>query len=280
MFDTAPKTLLPASAREAFENDGYWVSPPLFDADRVAALRHAHERIWAGDFDGDGFTHHPPAIRDPYPPHDLRKLSNGWWVNDAVRDAVTDPRIGAMAAELLGVERVRLWHDQVIWKPPAPPEGGDADAANVGWHQDNGYWRALDTTNTCTVWIALQDTDLSNGGMRSIAGSQDWGLIEGSDTFFDTDLGGLQDRYGHLGEWRDEPCVIPAGGASFHHGLTFHGSGPNRSDRPRLSVVAHLMPEDAGYSASDQHHPNVQLLGPRPMKGDRFDNAFFPRLGG
>ena len=74
--------------------------------------------------------------------------------------------------------------------------------------------------------------------------------------------------------------MIPAGGASFHHGLTFHGSGPNRSDQARLSVVAHLMPDDAGYSASKQHHPNVHLLGPRPRRGDRFDNAFFPRLGG
>ena len=175
MPEPAPDALLPASAREAFASDGYWVSPPLFDEERVAALRHAHERIWSGDFDGDGFAQQQAAIRQEYPPHTLRKLDNGWWVNGVVRETVTDPRIGAMAAELLGVERVRLWHDQVIYKPPASAEGEDAGSGNVGWHQDNGYWRALDTTNTCTVWIALQDTDLSNGGMRSIAGSQEWG---------------------------------------------------------------------------------------------------------
>ena len=131
-----------------------------------------------------------------------------------------------------------------------------------------------------TIWLALQDTDLENGGMRSIAGSHRWGLVPDSDTFFNQDLDGLEARYGHLGEWADEPCIIPSGAASFHHGLTFHGSGPNQTDRPRLSVVAHVMPDGTAYSASGQYHDNIKLLGPRPKKGDRFDNAYFPLLEG
>ena len=270
-----------ADAKAAFEEDGYWVSPPLYDAEEVRGLRAAHERIWSGDFDGDGFPLFPSVIKAEYPPHTLRKIDNGWWLNDAVRDAVLDPRIGDVAAELLGVDRVRLWHDQVILKPPAAPEGSDAAEAaggNVGWHQDAGFWKALDTTDTVTVWIALQDTDLGNGGMRSIAGSHRWGLVEGSDTFHSTDLDALKNRFAGHGAWRDEPCVIPAGGASFHHGLTFHGSGPNRTDAARLSVVAHLFPDGAAYSASRQHHPGVPLLGPRPTRGQRFDNEHFPLL--
>lgn len=275
---TPRPSALPLDAREAFEADGYWVSPPLLDADRVAGLRRAHDRIWARDFDTAAFPQHEMP-EDGYPPHGLRQLVNGWWLNDAVRDVVLDPEIGAIAAGLLGVDRVRLWHDQVILKPPAGENAAGDTGGNVGWHQDDGFWRALDTTNTCTVWIALQDTDFSNGGMRTIAGSHRWGLIDGSDTFFDTDLDGLKERFSAHGAWRDEPCVIQAGGASFHHGLTFHGSGPNLSDAPRLSVVAHLMPDGTGYSGV-ACHPSLQLLGPRPRRGQRFDNAHFPLLGG
>lgn len=269
---------LTAADHDTFAEKGYWVSGPVIDADQVSGLREAHERIWAGDFDGDGFPRHGnAALKSTYEPNRLRKLDNGWWINDAVRTVVTDGRIGQLCAELLGCERVRLWHDQVIYKPPTGEAG---QVGNVGWHQDYGYWHASDTQEMITVWIALQDTDLENGGMRSIAGSHKWGLIEDSDTFFDQDLEGLEAKYGHLGEWADEPCLIASGGASFHHSLTFHGSGANQTDQARLSVVAHVMPDGTGYSAAEQWHGNVSLLGPRPRKGQRFEGAYFPVLDG
>jgi ectoine hydroxylase-related dioxygenase (phytanoyl-CoA dioxygenase family) len=258
-----------------FAESGYIVTPPLIDQERARALRDAHDRIWAGDFDSDGFPRHPGSVKDTYDPHALRKCDNGWWVNDTIRDMVTDGKLGRVAADLLGVEKVRLWHDQVIYKPPT----GDAGTAgNVGWHQDYGFWHACDTQNVATIWLALQDTDLDNGGMRTIAGSHKWGLIEDSNTFFEQDLDALHAKFSTLGEWRDEPCIIPSGGVSIHHGLTFHGSGPNTTDQPRLSIVAHVMPDGAAYSAAEQYHPNVTLLGPRPMKGQRFTGEYFPLM--
>ena len=143
-----------------------------------------------------------------YPPHAVRKCDNGWWVNDAIRELVTGPAIGNISRQLLRVDAVRLWHDQVILKPPTG-EGGNV--GNVGWHQDFGFWTASDTTNMLTAWVALQDTDLTNGGMRSIAGSHQWGLIEDSATFFDQDLEALEKKFSSLGEWADEPCILPAG---------------------------------------------------------------------
>ena len=76
-------------------------------------------------------------------------------------------------------------------------------------------------------------------GCAQLSGSHKWGLIEGSNTFFDQDLEALAKRYAAegKGEWLDEPCILEAGQASFHHALTFHGSGPNLTDEPRLSVV-------------------------------------------
>jgi ectoine hydroxylase-related dioxygenase (phytanoyl-CoA dioxygenase family) len=258
-----------------FDRDGYWISPKLLTDEQIEKLRSAHDRIWSGDFDGDGYSMHPVNLNPD--PKRLRKLDNGWWINNDVCNTVTDPYIGELAADLLEVDSIRLWHDQIIYKPGL---GGEVSSVgNVGWHQDFGYWQCSDNMNMITVWIALQDTDLTNGGMMTILGSHKWGLIPDSDTFFDQNLDILREKYSAEGhEWIEEPCILKAGQASFHHALTFHGSGPNLTSVPRLSAVAHLMPGGTGYRARVMNHDNVKFLGPRPQEGQKFDNAYFPLL--
>ena len=260
--------------REIYRDKGYWISPKLIDDEQIERLRQAHERIWSGQRDGDGYGRYGP-VNGPHDALKLRKLDNGWWINDEIRDLVTNPVIGRLAAGLMETDEVRLWHDQVIYKPGT--NGKETTAGNVGWHQDYGYWQASSTTNMVTVWLALQDTVLSNGGMVSIAGSNKWGIIPDSDTFFVQNLSGLREKYASNGqEWIEEPCILKAGQASFHHALTLHGSGPNLSSEPRLSVVAHLMPKGTVYRAGVQYHPNVELLGPRPRDGQPFEGEYFP----
>lgn len=258
-----------------FNKDGYWISPKLIDDATIERLRNAHERIWSGDYDGDGY---PMNIWQPgKDAAKLRKLDNGWWINDEVKQLVTSDYIGELAADLLETDETRLWHDQMIYKPGVGH--AETNAGNVGWHQDYAYWQAASTSNMITVWIALQDTDLVNGGMMTILGSHKWGLIEGSDTFFDQNMSELKDRYTQEGrEWVEEPCILKAGQASFHHALTFHGSGPNTTLDPRLSVVAHIMPGDTVYRARKGVHSNVRFLGPRPREGQPFNNDYFPVL--
>lgn len=263
-----------AQDKEVFDRDGYWISPKLLDDDQIRRLREAHERVWAGDYDGDGLpmNHYRPNPN----PDALRKLDNGWWINDEIRRTVTDPLIGELTADLLQADEIRLWHDQVIYKPGV----GDKKTSlgNVGWHQDYGYWQCSSHANMVTVWIALQDTDLTNGGMMTIVGSHKWGLIPDSDTFFNPNMDELRDKYAEGRDWVEEPCILKAGQASFHHGLTFHGSGANTTHEPRLSIVAHLMPGGTSYRAGVQRHDNIRLLGPRPQHGQPFVNAYFPVL--
>lgn len=263
-----------AADRQRFYETGYWISPKLVDDARIARLRDAQERIWRGEFDGAAYPMTGPWNM-PADPLALRKLDNGWWINDEVRSLVTDPVLGAIAADLLDTDEIRLWHDQVLYKPGRA--GPTTVAGNVGWHQDYGYWQCSSTTHMVTAWVALQDTDLTNGGMMTIVGSNRWGFVPDSNSFFETDLGALKRRYASADHpWLEEPCILKAGQASFHHALTFHGSGPNFSDAARLSIVAHFMPKDAAYRAGVQWHPNIRLLGPRPQQGQRFENAYFP----
>jgi ectoine hydroxylase-related dioxygenase (phytanoyl-CoA dioxygenase family) len=258
---------------------GYWISPPLFDAAQVARLRAAHERLWCDDLDHEILSQYGKRKVDPASPQ-VRQQCNAFWVNDEIRAAVTNPLLGAIGARLMKVETVRLWHDQAIYKPGIGPEGEAPNTNQIGWHQDYAFWQASSTTNMCTAWVALQDTDLTNGGMRTIVGSHSWGLIEGSNTFFNQDLEELARRYAREGKgsWLDEPCIMQAGQVSFHHSLTFHGSGPNRTNQPRLSVVAHMMPGDTVYRAGRQWHPNLVFLGPNARDGQPFAGDYWPQL--
>ncbi|WNR46828.1 phytanoyl-CoA dioxygenase family protein [Paenibacillus roseipurpureus] len=259
-----------------YRDKGYWISPKLLTDEQIIALRQAHDRVWSNEYDSHGY----PVGGSWSPSKDplkIRKKDNGWLVNETIRQVVTSKELGRIAAFLMECDGVRLWHDQVILKPGA----GEQETAlgNVGWHQDYGYWQCASTTNMVTVWIALQDTDLTNGGMKTIEESHHWGLIPDSNTFFDQDMDALKNKYAsNEHRWSEVPTILKAGHASFHHSLTFHGSGPNLTNQDRLSIVAHLMPDGTCYRSGIQWHPNIPLLGPWPAEGQPFDGPNFPLL--
>lgn len=259
---------------ERYRCDGYWVTPPLFDASDLARLRAAHDRLWRGDYDHEIVPQYGITPVDRNSPR-VRQQCNAFWLLDDIRWAVTHPVIGYIASRFMAVPGVKLWHDQAVLKPAATTSA--ADGNSIGWHQDRGYWRATSTDNMCTAWIALQHTGLANGGMRTLAGSHRWNvLIDKSElSFWDQDMSLAQKRFGTV---RDEPCIIEAGAVSFHHALTLHGSGPNLSSEPRLSLISHMMPGDTCYRAGQQQHPNLVFLGPQARDGQSFDGPYWPTL--
>ena len=71
------------------------------------------------------------------------------------------------------------------------------------------------------------------------------------------------------------PIEVPAGGAAFHDGWTFHGSPPNeRADRERRAIVSHMVSTETRWADGGAPHP-VYSKYRRP--GEReLDEAFFP----
>ena len=71
------------------------------------------------------------------------------------------------------------------------------------------------------------------------------------------------------------PIEVPAGGAAFHDGWTFHGSPPNeRADAERRSIISHMVSTETDVEATAPPHP-VYSRYRRP--GEReLDEAFFP----
>lgn len=258
-----------------YNENGYWISPKLLTDEQIAILRKEHERIWDKERDFDVYPWDGPRIYQEQNLN-LKKFDNGWWINKAIRKLIFTPEIGYIASRLMDTSEVRLWHDQVLWKEG---QGQDArETGNVGWHQDYSYWQCSSTTNMVTAWIALQDTDFSNGCMKVVVGSHKWGFVKDSNTFFDQDLEKLKKQYANGRKWIEQPIILKAGQASFHHALCFHGSGPNSSTEPRLSITMHMMPKDCAYRAGIQYHGNIRGLGPFAKNGDLFAGNWFPKL--
>ena len=269
-----------AEAREAYDADGQWTSPVLFSADEVERFVNATERVVAGDYRGD----RAPTLCLPFQPgdHDLRKIDNAWWADRDLASLATDPRLGAIAGALLGASSVRLWQDQLLYKPPGGPS-----ETTIGWHQDWASWDTVASHGAfVTAWVAFDDVDDDNGAMQVIPGSHEWGLVPGGSDFFGTDREAQLTRLGEGRAVQSRSIVLDAGQVSFHHPLTFHGSGPNTSDRMRRSLAVHFV--DAEVSAISEpgiwQHYNLALFlerGGRLGEAYRFDDlcpTVFPAL--
>ena len=264
--------------RRTYRDQGFWIAPQLFDDKAVGELRDAVCRTIRGERDFDSMHWGQPPKFDPESPR-LAHVVNGWWVNARIRELIRSNEIGCLASQLMETEEVRLVHDQILYKPGISFASGEVPDGNVGWHQDAAHWTMFNSTTFCTAWIALQDTDLSNGGMCFVQGSHKWGLIKEAAGFANKDLHAAAKRFSQGDrQWVEMPCVLKAGQVSFHTGLTFHGSGPNRTEAPRLSIALNMMPGGTTYNRHGRDNLIGAQLGPFVKHGDLCTDPFFPRI--
>lgn len=257
-----------------YQEQGYWIGPKILSDDDLALIREHHAKVVAGEYE-TGRAPHSRSIEIGAPIDSIVKIDNSYWSDSVLAKLVLNPIIGEMAAKLAGVSGIRLWHDQLLHKPPQTA----TKAGAVGWHQDWYYWQCAEPANMLTTWVALVDVDEQNGCVEFVPESHKLGLQEGSD-FFAQDLEALQrDFEENTGKkFETVPAILPAGAVSFHHCLTIHGSRPNLSDSPRLSMVLHLQPDGTHYRQGTpaEAHNNVRLLS--GQDGDPFAGPYFPVL--
>lgn len=274
---TSPVDLTEADI-SLYEQNGFWTGPKILDDDVIAELRKEFERVFSDDRDFPNYGWQGQRVYELDSPR-IRQYTNGWWINETIRRVIHTPAIGYIGSRLMGTTEARVWHDQVLWKPGAAETEEDYNEGNVGWHQDYAHWQCSNTTNMCTAWIALQDIEMSMGPMRFVKGSHKWGLFEDANTFGHKDLEALKAKYSEgKRDWQEEPILLKAGHASFHHALTFHGSGRNCSSDPRLSLIVHMMPKGCGFKSDGRHHLCATLLGPDIAEGTPYEGKFFPRI--
>ena len=148
------------------------------------------------------------------------QITNLWENDETVKEFVMARRLGQIAAELLGVKGVRMYHDQALFKEPS---GGFTP-----WHADQFYW-PLSSDNSVTAWIPLQPVPLAMGPLSFCVGSQK--IMTHRDLAISDDSEAKIDR--SLKNYPKDTSPYELGEVSFHRGWTFHRAGPNTTNLMR-----------------------------------------------
>ena len=243
---------VPQDAQAAFERDGFYIARSLLSQDEVARIRQTFMDEAANgpvpglsEIKGDNNTGYSPA--DPlrfYPrmmnPHhnpdkDVGKLSSQFQI-----DARLYPLLkGFMHDEPVAVQSM------FYFKPPG--------ARGQDLHQDNFYLRVKPGT-CCAAWIAIDDSDMENGGMMVVPGTHDMEVV--CPTKADSELYFTTEHVEPPPGLKPEYAIMKSGDVLFFNGSVVHGSSPNTSkDRFRRSLIFHYAPANAHELSSWYRDP-------------------------
>lgn len=220
-----------------FHEQGYVKGGRVLDDPQIEVLREGLEAIRTGE---NARTAELYEIAEDYrrePDKNVFHFLGAWLIDDAFHDLLWHPAITARAAQLLGVERLRFWHDQVFYKPARHP-------GVVTWHQDYSYWTRAVPAGHLTCWIALDDSTEENGCLQYVPGSHRFGLLPKISLTKDMDAVREFLTPEQAAAFDPVPMIVQAGECTLHHSHTVHGSYGNRSDRHRRGVVLNFMRPD------------------------------------
>jgi hypothetical protein len=199
----AGRYALPADAVANYRRDGHVLLRQVATADELAPYAAAITRC----VEAANRATVPLEERDTY--HQAFLQVANLWEQDAIAARfVTARRFARVAAELMGVDGVRLYHDQALFKEPG---GG-----HTPWHQDQYYW-PLDNPNCVTMWMPLVDVPAEMGVLTFAGGSHAGGelvklaISDASEDAFEAIVGarGFPDHaLGHAGGRRDLSCGL------------------------------------------------------------------------
>lgn len=278
--------LTESQIREFHERGFISVGRVLTDA-QVEGLREGLDRVMAGETDrkpellrnlagGDiyadggangGQRKNAAASTQVFAKAVVIQIVNIWEAEERYLEHIYNPIITEMAAQLCNTDLLRVWHDQIQYKPPGV-------GTYTGWHQDYPAWPILEPADLVTAWIPLDDATVENGCLWMVPGSHQWGIHKGLRTpeeGFDPIYDPAQLPEG--AQVLAEPLEVKAGHCEFHHCLTWHGSPKNPSPRPRRAIAVHYMPGHTRFVPRGRHPMDVRV---EVQPGEILAGKYFP----
>jgi len=161
------------------------------------------------------------------------QLFNLWKEDELVKAFVFSERLAKIAADLMQVDGVRIYHDQALFK-----EGG---GGITPWHADQYYW-PLETDKTVTAWIPLQATPLALGPLEFSAGSHQ--IVEGRDLEIGDESESVIQKKLKVTNFQHVIEAFDLGEVSFHSGWVFHRAGANTTSDMRKVMTVIYMDKD------------------------------------
>ncbi|OED39959.1 phytanoyl-CoA dioxygenase [Chromatiales bacterium (ex Bugula neritina AB1)] len=166
-----------------------------------------------------------------------------------------EPEILDLVEDVIGQDII-LWGCQLFCKPAG-------DGMEVPWHQDGQYW-PIRPLATCTVWIAIDDSLVSNGCLRVVPGSHSDQQLHSHYTDDRERLTLTQAiEPQHLDEEAFADVELRAGQMSLHDVYLVHGSNVNTSVNRRAGLAIRYMPASSEF--------NRDLIEPSDKSGYKVD---------
>lgn len=259
---SAPYAVTPGQVAD-YRRDGHVLLRGVAARDEVAAYRRVINDLVSQAKRGE----RPLSERDTYGKAFLQ-VGDLWGKDARMKGFVLARRFAGIAADLMGVDAVRLYHDQALHK--------EAGGGITPWHQDQYYW-PLDTANTITMWMPLVDLTAEMGIMRFASGSQRDGFIgkvaisDASEALFKTYV------LDHGFTLASTPAMT-AGDATFHAGWTLHAAPPNTTTTTRevMTVIYYADGARVVEPDTDGRRGDYAAFYPHLKPGDPADGPKTP----
>ena len=245
---------LESSQIQEYQRDGHTIVRGLASPAEIAVYRP----IIHAAADALNIENRPLEERDTYGKAFLQ-LQN-LFVHDAdAAKFVLAERFAKVAADLMGVAGVRIYHDQALFKEPG---GGPTP-----WHQDQHYW-PLETDQTITMWMPLVDIPASVGSMTFANGSQAIGYV-GDMPISDDSERIIAELIEEKGFQTQSHGAMKAGDATFHAGWTLHGAPGNPTPMMREVMTIIYYPDGTRISepANDSQREDLHKWLPDCQPG-------------
>ncbi len=250
---------------EQFQRDGFLKGSRVLSDEEIALLQAETLRVI--DQREDASVKQPVMVHNftGDPERAVWQIVNICEASPPFMELVLNKTVAEEIAQLTDANEIRLWHDQIQYKPAS--KGGVNH-----WHQDSPYWATLEPKDQqVTAWVALDDVDEENGCMRMVPGSHLWGnhigFLEAVPSYDEMPT----EFEGHSVNVKS--CPVKKGEVHYHHALTWHGSGANLSGRPRRAVALHYMTDKTVFH-QDGEHPMKQFV--TTADGETITGEHFP----
>jgi ectoine hydroxylase-related dioxygenase (phytanoyl-CoA dioxygenase family) len=232
---------------EDFRRAGFVVVPDLLSADELV---HFGAAVDEGVDRRSRYDNRTLEEKSRYE-QSFTQCQNLWEDCADVRPLTFHPLIAGTAARLLGVDAVRIWHDQALYK--------EAGGRETDPHQDQPYWPIVET-DTVTAWIPFDGSTLESGAMGYLPGSHRLGVRAFVDIFTGSNREDPLARH-ELAGTTPVFVEVPPGSVAFHHGLTFHLAKPNTTGTVRRVHTAIYFADGSTRGEGLFPHPSVERAG-------------------
>ncbi len=257
---------LPENAVTGFQEDGWALLRNVCSPEEAATYGKVIREVAIANSNET----RPMEERDTYGKAFLQ-ITNLWRLDERVAAYTLSKRFAGIAAKLLGVGHVRIYHDQALFKEPG---GG-----HTPWHQDGYFW-PLDHAKTVTMWMPLIDVPAEMGTMSFADKSHQAGIVSLEVGISDSSESYYEQYIRDQGYSVTTSGAMKAGDATFHSGLTLH-KAPNNPTQTVREVMTIIYFADGLRIAEPQNtnqRNDLETWFPGANAGDLAATELNPRI--